>query len=62
MRSILALSLGFLLACASDEFSMSDGDGMVLSGPSVVVDLSKDNFTQFIEKYPVVVAEFYAPW
>ena len=62
MRSILVLSLGFLLACAFDEFSMSDGDGTVLSGPNVVVDLSKDNFTQFIERHPVAVVEFYAPW
>jgi len=62
MRSILILSLSFLLACAFDEFSMSDGDDTPLSGPNVVVDLTKDNFTQFIQQNPVVIAEFYAPW
>ncbi|CAF0862276.1 unnamed protein product [Didymodactylos carnosus] len=35
---------------------------MILDGPSLVVALSNDNFTQFIESHPVVLVEFYAPW
>ena len=62
MRSILIFSLSCLLALAFDEFSIPDKDNTIESGPSVVVDLVKDNFTQFIEQHPVVVAEFYAPW
>jgi hypothetical protein len=62
MRSILILSLSFLLAFAFDEFAMPDADDTVLSGPNIVVDLTKDNFTQFIQQHPVVLAEFYAPW
>jgi len=62
MRSILILTFSFLLACAFDEFTMPDEDDVVLSGPNVVVDLTKDNFTQFIQQHPVVIAEFYAPW
>jgi hypothetical protein len=62
MRSILILAFSFLLACAFDEFTMPDEDDVVLSGPNVVVDLTKDNFTQFIQQHPVVIAEFYAPW
>jgi len=62
MRSIIILSCYFLLALAFDEFSTSDGENPILSGPNVVVDLTKDNFTQFLQQHPVVVAEFYAPW
>jgi hypothetical protein len=62
MRSLLILGCTFLLALAFDEFSMPDEDNVVLSGPNVVVDLTKDNFTQFIQSHPVVLAEFYAPW
>jgi hypothetical protein len=62
MRSILIFTLSFLLVFAFDEFSMPDEDETVLTGPNVVVDLSKDNFTQFIQQHPVVLAEFYAPW
>ncbi|CAF1285814.1 unnamed protein product [Rotaria sordida] len=62
MRSILLLACTCLLAFAFDEFVMPDGDDTVLSGPNVVIDLSKDNFTQFIQQHPVVIAEFYAPW
>jgi hypothetical protein len=62
MRSIVLLGFSLLLACAFDEFSMPDEDDMVLSGPNIVVDLSKDNFTQFLQQHPVVLAEFYAPW
>lgn len=62
MRSILLISLSFLLAFAFDEFSIPDGDDTLLTGPNVVVDLSKENFTQFIQQHAVVLAEFYAPW
>jgi hypothetical protein len=62
MRSILVFGLSFLLALAFDEFSIPEGDNTVLTGPNVVVDLTKDNFTQFIQQHPVVLAEFYAPW
>lgn len=62
MRSLLILGCTFLLALAFDEFAMPDGDDAVLSGPNVVVDLTRDNFTQFIQQHPVVLAEFYAPW
>jgi hypothetical protein len=62
MRSLLLLSFSFLLALAFDEFAMPGDDDTVLSGPNIVVDLSTDNFTQFIQQHPVVLAEFYAPW
>jgi hypothetical protein len=62
MRSILILAFSFLLALAFDEFAIPDGDDAVLSGPNIVVDLTKENFTQFIQQHPVVLAEFYAPW
>ena len=62
MRSILLLGFTFLFAYSFDEFSMPDDDDGALSGPNVVVDLGKDNFTQFIQEHPVVLAEFYAPW
>jgi protein disulfide-isomerase A1 len=62
MRSFLIFTLSFLLAFAFDDFAMPDDDDVLLSGPNVVVDLTKDNFTQFIQQHPVVLAEFYAPW
>jgi hypothetical protein len=62
MRSVLIFTLSFLWAVAFDEFSMPNGDDMVLSGPNAVVDLTKDNFTQFLQQHPVVLVEFYAPW
>ncbi|UJR37656.1 hypothetical protein I4U23_030353 [Adineta vaga] len=62
MRSILILALTGLLAFAFDEFSIPEGDNAVLTGPNVVVDLTKDNFTQFLQQNPVVLVEFYAPW
>jgi hypothetical protein len=62
MRSILIITFSFLLAFAFDDFAMPDDDDVVLSGPNVVVDLTKDNFTQFIQQHPVVAVEFYAPW
>ena len=62
MRSLLIFSLSFLLAFAFDDFAMPDDDNVQLSGPNVVVDLTKDNFTQFLLLHPVVLAEFYAPW
>lgn len=62
MRSILILACTCLLALAFDDFVMPDGGDSLSSGPNVVVDLTKDNFTQFLEQHPVVVAEFYAPW
>lgn len=61
MRPILIFA-HLLLALAFDEFAMPDADNAILSGPNVVVDLSKDNFTQFIEQNPVALVEFYAPW
>jgi protein disulfide-isomerase-like protein len=62
MNSIVLLTFSLLLAFAYDEFAMPDTGDTLLSGPNVVVDLTKDNFTQFIEQNPVVLAEFYAPW
>lgn len=61
MRFILILA-HLVLALAFDEFSMPDADDAVLTGPNVVVNLSKENFTQFIQQNPVAVVEFYAPW
>ncbi|CAF0781800.1 unnamed protein product [Adineta steineri] len=62
MRSILLLTFFFLLTWAVDDFSTADDDNAILSGPNIVVDLSKDNFTQYIQQNPVVLVEFYAPW
>ncbi|CAF1469685.1 unnamed protein product [Adineta ricciae] len=62
MRSIVILALTFLLAFAFDEFSVPEGEDAALTGPNVVVDLTSNNFTQFIQQHPVVLAEFYAPW
>ena len=62
MRSIVILALTFLLAFAFDEFSVPEGEDAALTGPNVVVDLTSNNFTQFVQQHPVVLAEFYAPW
>lgn len=61
MRLLLILA-HLALALAFDEFAMPDADNAVLTGPNVVVDLTKENFTQFIQQNPVALVEFYAPW
>jgi len=58
MKSILFICLSFVFAVAFDEFSISDEEN---SSP-VVVDLTRENFSDFLDRNSVVLVEFYAPW
>jgi thioredoxin-like negative regulator of GroEL len=52
----------FIVTSAFGQIAIPSDSQPSSSAPSVVVDLTKENFKQFIDQHPVVLVEFYAPW
>jgi thioredoxin-like negative regulator of GroEL len=55
-------NLMFIVTSAFGQIAIPSDSQPSSSAPSVVVDLTKENFKQFIDQHPVVLVEFYAPW
>lgn len=61
--SSVILALLLFSTVSTDEISEKIDETETLSStPSPVADLTKSNFKEFIEKNPISLVEFYAPW